>query len=64
MQPAQASLRLSFLDRYLTVWIFAAMALGLILGTVFEGFPGWLNSLSIGRCATRSCIWSFPTRKS
>tara|TARA_R110002020_G_scaffold140485_5_gene311996 strand:- start:769 stop:1854 length:1086 start_codon:yes stop_codon:yes gene_type:complete len=48
MQPAQASLRLSFLDRYLTVWIFAAMALGLILGTVFEGFPGWLNSLSIG----------------
>ncbi|MEH6693041.1 MAG: ACR3 family arsenite efflux transporter [Pseudorhizobium pelagicum] len=48
MQPAQASLRLSFLDRYLTVWIFAAMALGLILGTVFKGFPGWLNSLSIG----------------
>ena len=48
MQPAQASLRLSFLDRYLTVRIFAAMALGLILGTVFEGFPGWLNSLSIG----------------
>jgi ACR3 family arsenite transporter len=48
MQPAQPTLRLSFLDRYLTVWIFAAMALGLVLGTVFEGFPGWLNSLSIG----------------
>lgn len=48
MQPAQPTLRLSFLDRYLTVWIFAAMALGLLLGTVFEGFPGWLNSLSVG----------------
>jgi ACR3 family arsenite transporter len=48
MQPAQPTLRLSFLDRYLTVWIFAAMALGLLLGTVFEGFPSWLNSLSVG----------------
>lgn len=48
MQPAQPTLRLSFLDRYLTLWIFAAMALGLVLGSLFEGFPGWLNSLSVG----------------
>ncbi|MCG9065472.1 ACR3 family arsenite efflux transporter [Laribacter hongkongensis] len=40
--------RLSFLDRYLTLWIFAAMALGIVLGTVIPGFPGWLNSLSVG----------------
>lgn len=40
--------RLSFLDRYLTVWIFAAMALGIVLGTVIPGFPAWLNRLSIG----------------
>lgn len=46
-QPAQGK-RLSFLDRYLTLWIFAAMALGLSLGSVFEGLPGWLDSLSIG----------------
>uniref|UniRef100_UPI0038B33F64 ACR3 family arsenite efflux transporter n=1 Tax=Craterilacuibacter sinensis TaxID=2686017 RepID=UPI0038B33F64 len=40
--------RLSFLDRYLTLWIFAAMALGILLGTVIPGFPDWLNSLSSG----------------
>lgn len=40
--------RLSFLDRYLTVWIFAAMALGVILGTLFTGLPEALNTLSVG----------------
>jgi len=40
--------RLGFLDRYLTVWIFAAMALGVVLGTVFTGLPAALNSLSVG----------------
>ncbi|MHC8303457.1 ACR3 family arsenite efflux transporter [Pseudomonas sp. PB3P13] len=40
--------RLSFLDRYLTLWIFIAMALGISLGSVFEGWPQWLNSLSVG----------------
>jgi ACR3 family arsenite transporter len=40
--------RLSFLDRYLTVWIFSAMALGLALGTLFDGLPRALNALSIG----------------
>jgi len=40
--------RLSFLDRYLTLWIFAAMALGVLLGTTFDGLPQWLDSLSVG----------------
>ncbi|MCJ1888238.1 ACR3 family arsenite efflux transporter [Pseudomonas sp. LA21] len=40
--------RLSFLDRYLTVWIFLAMGLGIGLGSLFKGLPGWLNSLSVG----------------
>ncbi|WP_434778920.1 ACR3 family arsenite efflux transporter [Neisseria sp. Ec49-e6-T10] len=40
--------KLSFLDRYLTLWIFAAMALGIILGSVFTDLPNQLNALSIG----------------
>src|SRR5690554_4267961 len=44
-QPAR---RLSFLDRYLTVWIFAAMALGVFLGTAFETLPASLDAMSVG----------------
>ena len=40
--------RLSFLDRNLTLWIFLAMAGGVLLGTVFTGLPAALNSLSVG----------------
>jgi ACR3 family arsenite transporter len=40
--------RLSFLDRYLTVWIFAAMALGVFLGTAFENLPASLDAMSVG----------------
>ncbi|UTW10893.1 ACR3 family arsenite efflux transporter [Marinobacterium rhizophilum] len=40
--------RLSFLDRYLTLWIFLAMATGISLGSLFEALPAWLNSLSVG----------------
>jgi len=40
--------RLTFLDRYLTVWIFLAMGLGIALGSLFQGLPAWLNSLSVG----------------
>lgn len=40
--------RLSFLDRYLTLWIFLAMALGVGLGAMFDGVPAALDSLSVG----------------
>ena len=40
--------RLSFLDRYLTLWIFAAMALGILLGTLFTRLPEALNAMSVG----------------
>ncbi len=40
--------KLSFLDRYLTVWIFAAMALGVALGNLAPGFPKALDRLSVG----------------
>jgi len=40
--------RLSFLDRYLTLWIFAAMALGVGLGFAAPSFTAGLERLSIG----------------
>jgi ACR3 family arsenite transporter len=41
--------RLSFLDRYLTVWIFAAMALGVLIGYVIPGAVAAFNTrFSVG----------------
>ncbi|MBP3039436.1 ACR3 family arsenite efflux transporter [Bacillaceae bacterium Marseille-Q3522] len=40
--------RLSFLDRYLTIWIFLAMAAGIGLGFLFPGMISGLNSLQVG----------------
>ena len=39
---------LSFLDRYLTVWIFAAMALGVALGYFLAGTGAFINSFQVG----------------
>jgi ACR3 family arsenite transporter len=40
--------RLSFLDRYLTLWIFSAMAVGVGAGYLFPGIVPQLNRLSVG----------------
>ncbi|WP_329604016.1 ACR3 family arsenite efflux transporter [Clostridium hydrogenum] len=42
------SSKLSWLDRYLTVWIFTAMALGILLGWIAPSLSNVLSSLSIG----------------
>jgi len=43
-----AASRLSFLDRYLTVWIFAAMAVGVVAGWLVPGIVLFLDKFSVG----------------
>jgi arsenite transporter len=44
----KATNRLSFLDRYLTAWIFAAMFGGVVLGWLVPGVVPFLNRFNIG----------------
>ncbi|WP_076600024.1 ACR3 family arsenite efflux transporter [Corynebacterium appendicis] len=45
---AQEPARMSFLDRFLPVWIILAMALGLGLGNWFPGLSGALQGMEVG----------------
>lgn len=44
----KTSSRLKFLDRYLTAWIFSAMAVGVALGSLVPGVVPFLNRFSMG----------------
>ncbi len=46
--PAANRKRLSFLDRYLTVWIFSAMLIGVAVGYFIPSTASFINSMSSG----------------
>lgn len=40
--------RMKFLDKYLTLWIFLAMAMGIFIGTIFPSISNVMDTLSVG----------------
>ena len=44
----KTSKNLSFMDRYMTLWVFLAMALGILSGFIFTSLPKLINSWSVG----------------
>ena len=46
--PADERKKLSFLDRYLTLWIFSAMGVGVAIGYFFPSSSTFINSFSSG----------------
>jgi len=46
--PVVERKKLGFLDRYLTLWIFSAMAIGVALGYLLPSSSGFINSFSSG----------------
>ncbi|MDR0291440.1 MAG: ACR3 family arsenite efflux transporter [Elusimicrobium sp.] len=42
------NIKMKFLDKYLTLWIFAAMALGILLGYFIPGIQSAMDKVSVG----------------
>ncbi|HBF39359.1 MAG TPA: arsenical-resistance protein, partial [Firmicutes bacterium] len=46
--PESVTRKLSFLDRYLTLWIFAAMLIGVLFGVLIPGVEKFINRFQVG----------------
>jgi hypothetical protein len=57
---------LSFLDRFLTLWIFLAMGLGVLLGYGVSGFNRAINAWNAGTTTSTARSWwpSTPSSRS
>ena len=53
--------KLSFLDRYLTLWIFAGMALGVFTGFLIPGVERFINTFQVGTFSSRIYRKKLPT---
>ena len=45
---AAVARRLAFVERFLTLWIFLAMLLGVLAGYLIAGVPAFINHFSVG----------------
>lgn len=60
LDTAPVAAKLSFLDRYLALWILLAMAVGLGLGRIFPQLGALLDRFTVAgcRCPSPSACWS------
>ena len=49
--------KLSFLDRYLTLWIFLAMFIGVMLGWTAPGVRSVINFFQVGTTTRKNVSW-------